>query len=250
MELAHAAQQAQDGPAEKGHRREAIRYYDWFKTSYPGDKALDQVLYHAALEHQRLGDLSATRKAYLELVSGVPHSKLLPRAYVAFGEIFFEEARSDPAKFKLAQEFYQQALNYPPRDNPVYGFAQYRLGHVHWRMANPTQALEAFVKTLQYVGSFPKASGIKVLRPAAMDAAVHTYAEIGRPDRACPFLHRLAATPSSPAATLRALTSLGEAYLRTGRRSEALVIYQILERHHRGPERRRDRTVLSLLRAK
>ena len=59
-----------------------------------------------------------------------------------------------------------------------------------------------------------------------------------------------AAAPLSPTATLHAHTSLGEAYLRTGRRAEAIVSCRILERYHRGPERRRDRAVLSSFEAR
>jgi len=248
--LAHAAQQDKNGPAEARYRRAAIGHYESFKTSYPGDKTLDQVLYHLALEHQRLGDQSAARKAYLELTTAVPRSKLVPHAYFAFGELFFQEASSDPTKFALAQRFYQEVLKHPSPSNPLVGLAHYRLGHVFWRQKDPTRALEAFVKTLQYVGAFPKAPEVSALGPAALDGAVHTYAEAGRPDRACLFLHRVAATPPSAAVTLGALTSLGEAYLRAGRRAEALVTYQILERYHEGPERRRDRAVLFMLRAK
>lgn len=248
--LARAAARAGDAAAETKHRQSAVQHYQALAKSHPTHKRGDGVLHHLALELERLGDRAGARKAYFQLIRSYGKSKYNPHGYFAFAEMFFAEALGDPAKWAIAEQSYKQVLQFPPPTNPLHGVASYRMGQIYAHQQQPTKALESFVKALQHAGRFPQASETKVLRAAALDGAAAAYAEVGRPDRACPFFHRIAGTPPAPAATLRVLTTLGEATLRLGHRDEAVTIYRILERYHRGPEQCRDQTVLRMLGAK
>jgi tetratricopeptide (TPR) repeat protein len=247
VELAAAANEANDLSAERRHRRGAIQHYEQLAKSYPGSARSDEVLYYLALEHERLGDLANARTAYLKLVDKARQSPLVPQAYFAFGELFFDEARKDPAKLPLTRQFYQQVVKWPPPGNAAYGLAWYRLGHVYWREQNGPEALDSFMKALQHAHRFATRPAAKTMRQATIEDLVHVYADVGHPSRACAFLHRVVAEPAAPEATLRALTTLGETYLRRGRRAEALVLYRTLQRYHGGAERCRDQAVLRML---
>ena len=48
------------------------------------------------------------RKVYLDLIQKAPASQYVPSAYLAFGELFFQEAQADrPAKWALAEQSYR-----------------------------------------------------------------------------------------------------------------------------------------------
>src|SRR5580698_9806465 len=97
-------------------RKQAINYYTNLKNQYPkwcqGNNAsdptkstgcVDEVLYYLAYEYEQANDLDNARKVYLELIQNSPQSKFIPNAYLAFGELFFNEAQGDPSKWALAE---------------------------------------------------------------------------------------------------------------------------------------------------
>ena len=61
-------------------------------------------------------------------------------AYLAFGEMFFEEGLTDPAKFGLAEQSYSQVVKYPPPGNGAFGYAQYKLGLVFVKTGDTARA--------------------------------------------------------------------------------------------------------------
>ena len=111
-------------------RRNAIKFYNVMKKDYPNYSKLDEVLYYLAYEYEQSGDLDNARKVYFELIQKAPKSKYIPNAYLAFGELFFQEAMADPNKWALSGEAYKQVLKYPLPDNKVkWGYAHYKLGY-------------------------------------------------------------------------------------------------------------------------
>jgi TolA-binding protein len=85
----------------------------------PGSIALphgggpDVEQYARAFESERSGDLPAARRSYFELISKYPNSALVPYAYFAFGELFFQEAEQDPSKLALAAQAFMKVLSFP-----------------------------------------------------------------------------------------------------------------------------------------
>jgi TolA-binding protein len=104
----------------------------------------DASLYYLALAYEQNGDRPNARRTYFELFATHPRSKLVPLAYFAFGEMFSEEARDDPAKNALALQAYTEVLKFPPADNPIYADALLRIGETHLRMNEDARAKEAF----------------------------------------------------------------------------------------------------------
>lgn len=111
-------------------RKAALKYYELITVEAPKDPKIDEVYYYVGLEHELSGDLTAARKAYFQLISKAPASKLVPLAYFAFGEMFFAEAQTDASKIDLANQAFKEVLKYPPQTNPVYVEAQHRLAQI------------------------------------------------------------------------------------------------------------------------
>jgi tetratricopeptide (TPR) repeat protein len=177
VELEHAVPRNETVAAEA--RRNAIAKYVELRAAFPDYAQMDEVLYYLGREHE---DVSLVRKTYLELIQRYPSSPFVPRAYLAFGDLFSEEARADPSKSSLAREAYIKVIGYPPPANSVYGYAWYRLAHVFLNDGDEGKALAAFAKTIEYgadYASLPNAA--KLAEMARKDMAALPGADAVRP---------------------------------------------------------------------
>ncbi|MBK6691640.1 MAG: tetratricopeptide repeat protein [Myxococcales bacterium] len=191
----------------------------------------DQELNARAAAYVQAGDRMSARKTYFELIKNHPDSRLIPNAYVAFGDMFFEEAATDPSKFDLAQQAYSEALKYPPPKSDVYGYAWYKLAHVHVMKAEDAKALNAFAKVIEHAARFPAVGQGENLRRAASKDVVGVYARAGSAGAASAFFRKLTGEPSHASASPRAtamLEALGQEYFRGGKTTEAIVLYRDL----------------------
>ena len=148
-------------------RKSAIAYYTLMKTDYPDYSKLDEVLYYLAYEYEQGGDLKNARAIYFELIQKAPKSQYIPNAYLAFGELFFNEAQGDPSKWELAGSAYKEVIKYPPPNNKVYGYARYKLGYVFWNKGEFANALNEFKKMIEYgdtYGDLPNAKQLAEVR--------------------------------------------------------------------------------------
>jgi hypothetical protein len=96
-----------------------------------------------AARFERSGDARSARRTYFTLIAQRPRSGYVPSAYLAFGELFFAEARTQPANEQpcpergpasisaLAVESYRAALNGPVGPAAVPLVVHYRLGQVY-----------------------------------------------------------------------------------------------------------------------
>jgi hypothetical protein len=129
-------------------RHAAMKYYQRILTEHPegcappdaADPARsagchDEVLYAFGLEAERLDELDTARKAYLELIQRFPGSRYVAGAYLAFAELFAEEAQSDPSKVYLAEESYRQVLERRPPGDRMYDYAHARFLEVRAKSA-------------------------------------------------------------------------------------------------------------------
>ena len=210
-------------------RKNAIKTYRSFATAYPNDPKIDEVLYYMAYEHELGGDHAGARKVYYELLRKAPTSPWVPRAYLAFGELFFQEAQGDPDKWELAAQAYREVLKYPPPDNKAHGYARYKLAYVHWNREELPEALDQLKKTIVFGTQFPSLPGAAALAKSARRDAVTVYAASGSPERAYGFFE-----PLTGARTLELLDELGIAYIDIGRYREAITLYRELVRRDAG----------------
>jgi tetratricopeptide (TPR) repeat protein len=222
-------------------RSAAIKYYTLLKDQYPkycgqGNSGCgDEVLYYLAYEYEQAQNLDQARKVYLELIQGWPQSKFIPNAYLAFGELFFNEAQGDPSKWALAEQSYSEVIKYPPPDNKVWGYAHYKLGYVYWNKGDFPRAMSELKKTVEYGTQYQQLPNAKELANSARKDIIPIYALAGDPKRAFDFLHPLSGDSGGNEKTYAMMDSLGTNYLDTGHYREAIDLYTDLMNRDRGP---------------
>jgi tetratricopeptide (TPR) repeat protein len=220
---------------EAAARKKAIAYYKLMKSAYPNYSKIDEVLYYLAYEYEQDGDLGNARKTYYELIEKAPKSEYIPNAYLAFGELFFQEAQGDPSKWDLAAAAYREVVKYPAPKNKVYGYARYKLAYVHWNKGEYPEALNEFKKVIEYGTTHANLPNAKQLAKSARRDLIPVYAVSGAPNKAYNFFKPLSGDAGgSNAKTLDMLNELGFAYIDTGHYPEGIQLYQDLMGRDKG----------------
>jgi TolA-binding protein len=242
-----AGLQSEAGKADKilvAARQAAIKYYTLLKTQYPkwcqttnasdptkSTGCTDEVLYYLAYEYEQANQLDQARKVYFELIQNWPQSKFIPNAYLAFGELFFNEAQGDPSKWELAEKSYLEVIKYPPPDNKVWGYAHYKLGYVYWNKGDFPRAM------IEYGTQYAQLPNAAQLAVSARRDIVPIYALSGDPKKSHDFLRPLSGDVSgSTEKTFKMMDDLGQNYLDTGHYREGIELYQDLMTRDRGPK--------------
>ncbi len=229
----------------KAARNSAIKYYKQLKKDYPkwcqfpsnpeGNRGcMDEVLYYLAYEYEQAGNLDKAREVYLELTENWKKSKYVPNAYLAFGELFFQEAQGDPSKWPVAANFYKEVLKYDPPENKLWGYAAYKLGYVFWNQGDYGKAIDEFKKVIDFgkkYSSLPNSAG---LAKSARRDIIPVYALAGDPGKAYAFFKPLS-EKGDDATTYKMMEDLGLNLLDTGHYPEAIILYKdLVNRQPRG----------------
>ena len=223
-------------------RQAAIRDYTKLVDDYSGQPSqtfpqnpppayplLDEVYYYLAYEYEQASDYSNARRVYLDLIQKTPNSKYIPNAYLAFGELFFNEAMGDPTKWEPAKQAYQKVIAKPPPDNKVYGYAWYKLAYVFWNQGDLPHALDAFKRTIDFGTQFPQLPNATKLADSARRDLIPVYALAGSPTDAYNFFKNLSGDQQgSNDKTFKMMNDLGQNYLDTGHYPEAIALYKDL----------------------
>ncbi len=218
---------------EKAARKNAIKYYKRMAKYYSSYSKIDEVLYYLAYEYEQAGDLKSARKTYFELIDKAPKSPYVPNAYLAFGELFFQEATADPSKWALAEAAYLEVLKHPPPNNKLYGYARYKLGYVYWNQGFYKKAMEEFKKVIEYGNTYKDLPNAKQLAKSARRDIIPVYAAGQGPQRAYQYFKPLAEGKTEEN-TLEMLRDLGYAYLDTGHYPEGIELYKDLMGRDKG----------------
>ena len=219
----------------KGGRKKAIDYYTLIKTDYPNYGALDEVLYYLAYEYEQSNDLKNARSVYYDLIKQRPDSKFIPNAYLAFGELFFNEAQGDPSKWDLAAQAYTEVIKYPPPNNKVQGYGYYKRAYVYWNKGELDRALSDFKKTIEFGVANASLPGATKLADSARRDVIPVYALKGDPNQAYNFLHNISGDQAgSNEKTYKMMDDLGNNYLDTGHYPEAITLYKDLIQRDKG----------------
>ncbi len=247
------ASKAKDGVKKateiiKVARKNAITFYKQLKDQYPkwcqfpdnpeGQQGcIDEVLYYLAYEYEQAGDLENARSAYLELTENWKKSRFVPNAFLAFGELYFQEAQGDPSKWPFAQNFYKEVLKYDPPENKLWGYAAYKQAYVFWNQGDYATAIEQFKKVIEFGGKFPQLPNAKSLASSARRDIIPVYALKGDPAKAHDFFRPLSGDSGvSNAGTITMMEALGANLLDTGHYDEAVILYRDLMKRNQGDQ--------------
>jgi TolA-binding protein len=245
--------QEDSGKADKviaGGRTNAIKYYGMLETQYPKwcqtvNKAdpskstgcTDEVLYYLAYEHEQANDLEKARKVYLKLIQNWPQSKFIANAYLAFGELFFNEAQGDPSKWALAEQSYNEVIKYPAPENKVFGYAHYKLAYVAWNKGDFQKGISEFKKTIDFGQQYSSLPNAKELANSARRDLIPVYALAGEPKKAHDFFKPLSGDAGGQTEkTFKMMDDLGQNYLDTGHYQQGIDLYTDLMTRDRGPK--------------
>ncbi len=229
-------------------RKSAIKYYTLLKNDYPkwclqpnaqdATKSAgcgDEVLYYLAYEYEQAKDYDNARKVYFELTDNWKTSKYRPNAYLAFGELFFQDAQSDPNKWSFAQGAYEEVIKTPPPDNKVFGYALYKLAYVHWNLGNYEPAVDSFKKVIDYGTKFSNLPNAPQLATSARRDIIPVYALWGDPKKAYTFFKPLSGDSGGDnEKTFKMMDELGVNYLDTGHYDEGIALYTDLMGRDKG----------------
>lgn len=143
---------------ERAYERATSLYRDAIDA--PAYPAVDEALYELAVEHETRGRahvrdaseageaaaaLGRARATYLELVKKCPASPLAGPAFLAFGDMYFDEAVAGRSEWQLAIAGYHRAMREgPPPANGEWAYASYKLGFAYWHTGERPDAVEAF----------------------------------------------------------------------------------------------------------
>jgi TolA-binding protein len=242
------AGKARDATKVVAHaRKKAIRFYQRLAAQHPSycrfpsqNKAAnrgcgDEVLYYLAYELEQDKQLKKARDVYLSLIDKFPTSKYIPNAYLAFGELYFNEAQGDPSKWPLAKSAYQRVTDYKPPSNKLWGYAQYKLGYVFWNQGAETHAIDQFKKVIDFGMKFPRLPNASGLTSAARRDIVPVYALKGDASKAFGFFQRLSGDRGGRFdKTFSMMEELGNSYMDTGHYGQAVTLYRDLLKRNSG----------------
>jgi len=229
-------------------RKSAIKYYTLLKNDYPNyclqpndadpsksQGCGDEVLYYLAYEYEQAKDYDKARKVYLELIQNWAKSKYIPNAYFAFGELFFQDAQSDPSKWSFAEQSYNEVIKYPAPENKLFGAAHYKLGYVYWNEGDFAKAMTSFKNVIDYGNQFSTLPNAPQLQTNARRDIIPVYALSGDPKKAYTFFHPLSGDAAQANdKTYKMMDDLGLNYLDTGHYQEAIDLYTDLMTKDKG----------------
>lgn len=143
---------------DRSYERATALYRDVIDApSYP---AVDEALYELAVDHeararapeagandagQASAALGRARATYLELVKKCPESRYVGPAFLAFGDLYFDEAVAGRSEWQLAIAGYHRAQREGvPPTNEEWAYASYKLGFAYWHTGERPAAIDAF----------------------------------------------------------------------------------------------------------
>ena len=220
---------------ESAARGKAISYYKRMAAWYKGYSKIDEVLYYLAYEYEQAGDLKNARATYFQLIEAAPKSEYIPNAYLAFGELFFQEATADPSKWALAEAAYKEVLKHPPPKNKLYGFAHYKLGYVYWNQGKYKDALDEFKEVIKFGTTYSNLPNAGQLAKSARRDLIPVYAASEQPERAYNYFKPLSGDKGGKDdETMTMMRDLGYAYMDTGHYDEGIRLYENLMSRDKG----------------
>ncbi len=212
--------QKKAGAALSAIRNDSIRTYATLVRDHPHFRRMDEVLFSLAFALQEQDQFDKARAVYRRLIKDYPRSRFVPNAYLSFAEYYFNN--SDMA---AAAKFYRKVVEFPPKNNSVYGYALYKIAWVEYNRERYRQSLQGFVDILEFARKNKHANDAKNLARQARKELVLPYSHYGSPGKALAFFRRYA---KNDAEAHEMLENLALLYFDTGQWPQAITVYHKL----------------------
>jgi cellulose synthase operon protein C len=193
--------------------KRAVQVYTKIEKDFPKYREMDSVLFNNAFASQQLKMTKNAEAIYLKLITRFPKSPLLADAYLALGELSYENKN-----FKDALTYFKNIEKYPQARVFTYG-----LYKQSWTLYNLKENEAAMNKLIQVVKlNDPKRTEVKVnhnLRAEALRDLSLFFSESQPANKAYSFFSSIA----SQEEVGEALLSLGKLYDSHSRQKEMNV---------------------------
>lgn len=210
---------------------------------------LDEVMYYLAYEYEQQKATDPNDKAqikkereskekalstYLLLIKKRPKSKFVSAAYIAYGDLYFEDALNGKIDWKIPLEAYDRVIQSgDPPDNKQWGYAQYKKGFIYWNLGQYKDAVTAFKKAIEFGTKFSDLPKAPQIAEEARKELVPVYAEYGKAEEAYGFFSGISGDkPGEKTKTIGLLEKLGEEYLGRAHPMEAKKLFTELKGHN------------------
>jgi len=213
----------------QGELTKAVNAFRKLVNEYPKHPRTDAALYSLAKTLGRMGNDNAVQY-YRQLISSHPRSPLIPDAWLALGEFWFDKHKVDDAI-----DAYRNAMKF--KDHPAYPYAVYKLGWAHFNSdgrneketsENMRKAVAAF-KLVIKLSDREKDKERKTnldLRDEAIRDLIMVWAETEDVDSAWTYFRTIGEQDSF----YSMLERLGWIYSEQGKNDKAIAVYQRLLR--------------------
>ena len=225
--------------------------YTMIADKHPDYSKGDEVLYYLAYEYEQRKAADPNDKAqvkeerenkekalatYLRLIKEHPKSKFVSAAYIAYGDLYFEDALSGKIDWKIPLEAYDRVIQSgDPPDNKQWGYAQYKKGFIYWNLGQYKDAVTAFKKAIEFGTKYSDLPKAPQIAEEARKELVPVYAEYGKADEAYGFFSPISGDkPGDKTKTIALLEKLGEEYLGRAHPMEAKSLFTQLKGHNPG----------------
>jgi TolA-binding protein len=221
------SKQGEPIPEPQIHFDDSIRIYRNLLAQFPDYKLNDGVQYLLGYCLEKQGDFEKGKESYLTLINHYPKSKFATEAWVRLGEYYFD-AVSDPNALPQAAQAYEAAIR--DQSHPLYDKALYKLGWVYYRMDRFDEAVDRFIRLVDYYQQKSKEKGDEDaggdLRAEALQYTAISFADEkwGSLAKAQEIFRRLGGRPYEAEVYRR----LGQVYFDQTRHADAVAAYQLV----------------------
>jgi TolA-binding protein len=160
------------------------------------------------------------RRVYRELIKNYPNSRYIPNSFLSFAEYYFQEG-----EMNNALDFYRRVARF--EESEVFGYAVYKMAWVFINLQQDREAVDEFVRVIQFADSHVDA---RIARPLARQARreiIGPFSRVFPPTRAWNFFRRHGGDEH-----LNMMERLAEHYYNQGMWNEATTAYRILMREN------------------
>ncbi len=166
--------------------KRAVQVYSKIEKDFPHFREMDAVLFNNAFASQQLKMKKNSETLYLKMVQQHPRSPLVPDAYLALGEIAYENGQ-----FQQALSHFRAIEKFPKAR--VYSYGMYKSAWTLYNLKSDEEAIEKLVQVVQYHDP-NKADSQMVnhnLRAEALRDLTLFYGEFQPSDKAYAFFSRI-----------------------------------------------------------
>jgi tetratricopeptide (TPR) repeat protein len=203
-------------------RKEAVKRYADIIQNYPDFKERDKVLFYLGNNLQQIGKQEQALDIFKRLISEYPNTQYVPNVLLAFGEYYYNEKEDVNSALKA----YKKLKEYP--NSTAYAYARYKEAWCYFNMDEKDRAIDTFLEVIDYSRKHPEHPNSKSLINQSQKDLVRTYAHVGVPEKALPFIKRITKGSEDDTKWLKLAERLAIHYGDMGKIGNSTRMYRIL----------------------